>query len=389
MKNLLVICGPTATGKTSLAINLAKKFNGELISADSRQVYSRMDIGTGKDLPGNSKFQISNFKIQNSCLPAGRQNSLPKTAGRHLRRPKTAEQAKFKIGYYLFGEIPIWLYDVVEPDYRFNVADYVKCASWVIRDIWRRKKLPILVGGTGFYIKALIDGIETLGVPPDWELREKLSSCRVVELSNLLKELDYQRWQKMNESDRNNPRRLIRAIEIAKKIQNSPPKTAGRHLRRPKTVEQAGKIQIPNLKFQNVLFIGLKAPYRVLYERIDRRVEERIKQGVIEEIKKLLKKGYNWENSVLGATIGYREWRPYFINSQFLPYRQTGAIRNSQLKEEIITRWKHNEHAYARRQMTWFKKDKRIHWFDISQKKWQDKIEELVKNWINEEAENS
>jgi len=346
-KKLLVICGPTATGKTSLGIELAKKFNGEIVSADSRQVYKGMDIGTGKDLP---KFSIFNFQF--------------------------SIKNKFRIGYYKMVGIKVWLYDVAEPDYRFNVADYVECATQVIQDIWQRKKLPILVGGTGFYIKALIDGIESLGIPPDWELREKLSNCQIVKLSNLLKELNFQRWQKMNESDRNNPRRLIRAIEIAKKIQIS----------KSLPVRQAGKIQnkIQNskLKIKNALFVGLKAPYAVLYERIDRRVEERVKQGVIEEIQKLLKKGYNWENSALGTTIGYREWEKYFKSSK----PQVSGFR---LKEEIIRRWKFAEHAYARRQMTWFRKDKRIHWFDISQKKWQDKIKALVNNWKNGRAKSS
>ena len=157
MNRLLVICGPTATGKTALAINLAKNFKGEIVSADSRQVYKGMDIGTGKDLP---KFSIFNFQF-----------SIDKK----------------QIGYFLLEEVPVWLYDVVEPDYRFNVADYVECASRVIQDIWQRKKLPILVGGTGFYIKALIDGIETLGVPPDWKLREKLSNCQIVKFIERVK----------------------------------------------------------------------------------------------------------------------------------------------------------------------------------------------------------
>jgi len=329
MNKLLVICGPTATGKTSLGIKLTKKFGGEIVSADSRQVYKGMDIGTGKDLPVNSKFQIPNSKqIVNS---------------------------KFQIGYYLLEEVPVWLYDVVEPNYRFNIADYVECASVVIEDIWRRKKLPILVGGTGFYIKAIIDGVETLGIPPDWELREKLSNCPIVQLSNKLKELDHERWRKMNEADRNNPRRLIRAIEIAGKIPNS-------------------KIQNQKSKIQKVLFIGLRAPYKFLYQKIDQRVEERVKRGIEKEIRNLLKRGYNWENSALGATIGYREWRPYFINSK-------SENQNSKLKEEIIKRWKYNEHGYARRQMTWFKKDKRINWFEINRPNWLLEVVNFVENW--------
>jgi len=328
MNNLLVICGPTATGKTALGINLAKKFNGELISADSRQVYRGMDIGTGKDLP---KFSIFNFQF-----------SIDKK----------------QIGYFLLEEIPVWLYDVVEPDYRFSVADYVKCAEVVIKDIWRRGKLPILVGGTGFYIKALIDGIETLGVPPSWELRKKLRNLEIEKLREILRRIDPERLGRMNESDRSNPRRLIRAIEIAEKYQIS-----------------KIKYQKYKLKIKKMIILGLKAPYKFLYQRIDQRVDERVKKGIVEEIQKLIKKGYNWENSVLGTTIGYREWRLYF----------EGKVP----KEEVIELWRYAEHAYARRQMTWFKKDKRIHWFDISQKKWQDKIETLVKYWLNGETKSS
>jgi len=335
MNKLLIICGPTATGKTQLGINLAKKFNGEIVSADSRQVYKGMDIGTGKDLP---KFSIFNFQF--------------------------SIKNKFRIGYYKMVGIKVWLYDVAEPDYRFNVADYVECATQVIQDIWQRKKLPILVGGTGFYIKALIDGIETLGVSPDWELREKLRNLEIEKLREILKEIAPERLKEMNESDRNNSRRLIRAIEIAREIPNS-------------KIQIPNKFQIPNFKFENVLFVGLMAPYKVLYERIDRRVEERVKQGIIEEIQKLIEKGYNWENSALGATIGYREWKPYFMN--FI--NSKSGTQSLKLREEIIKRWKYNEHGYARRQITWFKKEKRIKWFEISQPDWPVEVVNFVKNW--------
>ena len=188
MDKLLIICGPTATGKTDLAIRLAKKFGGEVISADSRQVYKGMNIGTGKDI-SNFKFQID-FKFQISNF-------------------------KFKVGYYQVDGIKIWLYDIVKPDYQFNVADYKECADLVTFDILNRGKLPILVGGTGLYIKAVVSGIETLGVPSDWKLRERLLHCSIASLLEQLKKLDPDRWEEMNESDRNNPRRLVRAIEIA------------------------------------------------------------------------------------------------------------------------------------------------------------------------------
>lgn len=300
---LLIICGPTATGKTALAVKLAKKFNGEVISADSRQVYRGMDIGTGKDLP-----------------------------------------------HRLEG-IPIWLYDVAEPDQLFSAADYYRLAWRVIEDIWQRRKLPILVGGTGFYIKVVVEGIGSLGISPDWKLRKQLSNLAIEDLRKKLKELSLEGWEIMNESDRQNPRRLIRAIEIASKIGSSKLKV---------------KSYNTKLKIKSCLFLGLTASHKALYARIDKRVERQMKMGAEGEVEKLLKK-YRWENSVLQVTLGYQEWRPYF--------------EKKSTREEVIERWKYDEHAYARRQMTWFKKEKRINWFDITQKEWENKVEKLISDW--------
>jgi tRNA dimethylallyltransferase len=231
MEKLLIICGPTATGKTNLGIKLAKKLGGEIVSADSRQVYRGMDIITGKEV---------NF------------------------------------------EIKTWLIDLVNPDEKFNVADYYGLAWKVIEDIWKRGKLPIVVGGTGFYFKALLEGIGTMGVGPDWELRKQLTNYSINELTNYLDKIDPERSRRMNESDRKNPRRLIRAIEVVR----------------------SGKGQMVNDKCKvanvNKYIIGLRALSEVLYKRIDQRVEERVKMGAEEEIKKLISEGYNWENSVMG-----------------------------------------------------------------------------------------
>jgi len=329
MNKLLVICGPTATGKTSLGINLAKKFDGEIVNADSRQVYRGMDVGTGKDL---NKFSIFNFQF-----------SIKK---------------KLRVGYYLVDKIPIWLLDVVKPDYRFSVADYINCAVPVITDIWVRGKLPILVGGTGFYIKALIGGIDTMGIEPDWGLREKFQSAswrtKIPKLQEFLKRVDIERFNRMNRSDRNNPRRLIRAIEIAKKVQSSKFKVQN---------QKKGL----NLAKENVLMVGLRAPYKTLYKRIDERVEKRLKQGLLKEIRKLVSKGYAFNNSVLGTTLAYREWREYF--------------KNDKLKKDIVQKWKYDEHHYARRQMTWFRKEKRINWFDITTDNFLQNVEKLVRKW--------
>lgn len=303
MDKLLVICGPTATGKTALATALCSSLNGEIVSADSRQVYIGMDIGTGKDLPKSSK--------------------LP------------------------------WLLDVVRPDQKFSVADYVRLATGVIKDITRRKKLPIMVGGTGFYIKGVIDGIETLGISPDWGLRKRLGDKDIWALNKELQKLDIERWDKMNESDRKNPRRLIRAIEVATKL---------------KSQKSNPKIQ-KKTRIDSLLVVGLTAPLKTLYKMIDRRVDERVKMGQEEEIRKLLEMGYTWQNSVLGTTLGYREWQSFF----------EGKVA----KEEVIQRWKFAEHNYARRQMTWFKRDRRIHWFDITKQRWQNELSQLVLSWYN------
>jgi tRNA dimethylallyltransferase len=301
MRKLLVIGGPTAVGKTGLALCLVKQLNGEMISADSRQVYKYMDIGTGKE-----KSKIN-----------------PPTGGQKSK---------------------VWLYDLVNPNQKFSVAEYVARAMPVMEDIWQRKKLPILVGGTGFYIKAVIDGIESMGIEPDWELREELAKLSIGELQEKLKGLNGQEFNRMNQSDKNNPRRLIRRMEI---IKNLP--------------------KVKNLKFKidNLLMIGLTAPREFLWVRIERRVEERRRQGMEEEIRRLLKKGYTWENSAMGTTLGYREWREYF----------EGGLS----KEAVIVKWKQAEKEYARRQLVWFKKEKRIKWLDISRSGWENRLQRCLK----------
>ncbi|KKR71513.1 MAG: tRNA delta(2)-isopentenylpyrophosphate transferase, tRNA dimethylallyltransferase [Microgenomates group bacterium GW2011_GWC1_41_8] len=305
--SLLVVCGPTATGKTEYALKLAKEKNGELVSADSRQIYKYLDIGTGKDLPQNTKYQILNTELG-------------------------IADKNYSVGYYLVNNVPLWLYDVITPDQRFSAAEYARLARIVINDIWSRGKLPIVVGGTGFYIKALVGGIDTEGIPPNQNLRKKLEDCSTSQLQKTLHSLNPQKLQSMNHSDKNNPRRLVRAIEIEeyKKLQ---PQTTGLNNSR----------QITN----NVNFIGLNIQREELFKRIDERVEKRVEQGIIDEIKNVLKMGYGWDSPGL-YTIGYKEWQPYF--------------EGKETKEAVVQKWKFNEHSYARRQLTWFKKDKRIKW---------------------------
>jgi len=326
MNKLLVICGPTAAGKTSLGVKLAKRFDGEIVSADSRQVYMGMDIATGKDLPWNAKQKIKNEKLQ----------------------IKTKEGKVLKP--YRFRKIPVWLLDVVLPNQEFSVAHYVELAHQVISDIHRRGKLPILVGGTGFYIQGVVFGIDTLGIPPDWKLRRRLEKYSLQELYDLLARLDPEKAASLNVSDRRNPRRLIRAIEVA---------LAKNHKRKKKTSKK-------NKKNFDTLFIGLKAPMRKLYKRIDKRIEEQLKKGAEKEVKSLLRKDYDFNFPAMSA-LGYREWREFF--------------EKEKTREEVIKRWKYNEHDYARRQMTWFLKNEKICWFDITKKGFEKEVEKKVLFW--------
>lgn len=179
MNKVLIICGPTATGKTSLGIKLAKQFNGEIISADSRQVYRGMDIGTGKGVPTNAQFLISNFQNTDD------------------------------IGYYMIGSTKIWGYDLSDPNTVFNVADYRKLMLPVVEDIISRGKLPIIVGGTGFYIDALVDPPETIGVEINQKIRKELDQLTRYQLQERLAKIDNHKLSLMNNSDRNNPRRLL------------------------------------------------------------------------------------------------------------------------------------------------------------------------------------
>jgi len=302
-KKILVICGPTAIGKTSLGFKLAKMFDGEIISADSRQVYKHMDIGTGKEWN---------------------------------------------------NEVKIWGYDLVEPTENFNVSEYFKQMKIVIDAIWNRNKLPILVGGTGLYIKSLIDGIATVDIPKNSSLRESLEKMSIEEMFDKLAVLDSLKAASMNSSDKKNSRRLVRAIEVAVwNIENSTQK---------KVVEKRKKILDKDV---NVLMIGLLADQNILFKNIKNRVEKRMNEGFIDEVEMLLRMGVSWKNQSMNS-LGYKESEAFFKYG--LSY------------EEFTAEWERNEMKYVKRQLTWFKKDKRINWFDIADK---NQVANLVKKWYS------
>lgn len=274
---ILVVCGPTATGKTGLAISLAQTFHGELVSADSRQVYKGLDALTGKDRS---------------------------------------------------WDIPIHLYDVVEPGEEFSVSHFVRLAEAAIADIGRRKKLPIVVGGTGFYLRALTKPFETIAIPPDWPRRRQLETLPVNTLQTLV---DSTRLERMNESDRKNPRRLIRAIEVA------------------------GNTSSQRTPTYDALWLGLTAPLPIIKQRIKERIAKRFADAAHEA----------------------RTGLPPILGAEALLAFSSGA----NTREEAFTKWTQAEYDYAKRQRLWFRKEKDIHWFDVCNTDYQYEVEALVREW--------
>ena len=293
-KKIIVIVGPTASGKSDLAVKLAKKFNGEVISADSRQVYKGMDIGTGKI----TKKEMKGIK------------------------------------HYLL--------DVASPKRKFTVFQYQKIALRAIERILKKGKIPIICGGTGFYIQALVDGILLPNVPPDWELRKKLEKKSAAQLYKILKKLDPQRAKTI---EKKNPRRLIRAIEIAKRVGRVPP---------------LKKQPLP----YPVLMLGIKKTKEELKKLIKKRLLRRFKKGMVAEVKKLRKQGVSWKR-LEGFGLEYR-WIAYFLQNK---------IDFSEMVEKL----QKDIEDFARRQMVWWKKDKRVFWI-VSQREAEKKVREFLKN---------
>lgn len=268
---LLVILGPTATGKTKLAVRLAKKYNGEIVSADSRQVYKGMDVGTGKDL-----------------------------------------------GEY--RGVKYHLIDVVSPKTEFNLAKYVKMARKAINDIQKRGKLPILVGGSGLYLQAIVDGYVMSDAKPDKKLRAKLSGKSVGELQKMLKELDTDFTGEVQ-----NKRHLVRYIEMVKK-QKKP---------------LSALLQKKGSEY-DCLVLGVKMPRVEINKRIDKRLIYRIEhEGMIKEVEQLHKGGASWKRL---ESFGLE----YKFVSQYL--------RGKLSKLEMVEKLKTAIHQFAKRQLTWFRR---------------------------------
>lgn len=289
---IIIITGPSATGKTKLALDYANKLNGELVNFDSRQIYKYLDIITGKDKPDDK-------------------------------------------------EVNIWLYDIVDPKEYFSSFDFTRHAITVIKDIIVRKKTPILVGGTYLYLYHLLYKVETEHIPPDFELRKSLHDKPIDFLQKQLKDIDVQLINQLNSSDKQNPQRLIRKIEIARYYQKKGKKV-------PTKMKYEFNVFFKNIKIE---FIGLTYKTREDFlNAIKLRVHKRLEQGAIEEVRNLLKKSYT-ENDYGLRTMGYQQI------IQFLKGKKT--------KEEAVNEWILREYQYTKRQLIFMKKDPNIMWRNV------------------------
>ncbi|MCX6806699.1 MAG: tRNA (adenosine(37)-N6)-dimethylallyltransferase MiaA [Candidatus Berkelbacteria bacterium] len=293
MDSLIAIVGPTASGKSNLAIKLAKKFNGEIICADSRTIYKGMVIGT-------------------------------------------ASPVKSKIPHHLLH--------FVEPDQTFTVAQFQDLTYQIIDEILKHNKIPFLVGGTGLYVDAVTKGLSIPRIPPNPELRAKLEKMSNEKLLSKLKKLDA---QKAKSIDPNNKRRLVRALEVC--------------LLTKKPVSQQQTIKKPPFK---VLTLGVDVPKEALQEKINSRVDKMIKMGFLQEVKKLLKKGAKLNLPSMSG-LGYKQIAEHLL------YEKPKTLEDTIKQIKIKTR------QFAKRQMTWFTKDKGIVWVK-NQKEAEDQIKKFL-----------
>lgn len=300
---MLVLAGPTATGKTGLAIELARRLNGEIVSADSRQIYKGMDIGTAKP---------------------------------------TAEQRALA---------PHHLLDIITPDTTYTLAEYQADAQAAIAAIHQRGRLPLLVGGTGLYIRAVVDNLAIPEVAPQWELRRELEARAEREgaaaLHAQLAAIDPASAASI---DPRNLRRVIRALEVCL--------TTGRPFS-----EQQGARPSP----YRPLLLGLTCERPLLYQRADQRVDAMLAAGLIDEVRRLVAEGYAWNLPAM-TSLGYSEIGAY--------------LRGESALKEAVERLKLNTHSYIRRQYTWFRPDPRIHWLDNCAADLEARALTFIESWL-------
>lgn len=301
---LPVILGPTASGKSALGIALARRFHGEIVSADSRQVYRGLDIGTAKVTPEEREI------------------------------------------------VPHHLLDVVDPRETYTVAQFQHDAIAAINAIVARGALPLLVGGSPHYIQAVVDHLDIPRIPPQPELRAELEARPLPDLLAQLEELDPQSAATI---DRNNPRRVIRALEVC--IVSGKPFSQQRGVADP---------------LYRCLLLGIAWPRQTLYQRIDARVDERMQQGMVQEVRNLLDEGVSHERlEALG--LEYR----------FISFWLRGGFPS---EAEMVQRLKYAIHDFTRRQLAWFRHDQRIVWINGGPRMLEE-AERVVSNFLTNTAQ--
>lgn len=304
LPKLIVILGPTASGKTAWSLNLAKKFNGEIISADSRQIYKKMNIGTAKP------------------LGEWRRNG-------------------FKKNYYV-DDVLHYLVDFLDPGKYFTAAEFHDQAIKYTKLIHQKNKIPFVVGGTGMYIQALVDNYKMPRVAPNKKLRRSFEEKSVDELLDWLKQVDPISAEII---DQKNKRRIIRALEVS--ILSGEPFSSQQKVGEP---------------LFDVLQIGIRTEKEIIHQRIEDRIEQMIKQGILEEIKSLQRQKYSWDLPSMSG-IGYRQFRDHLEKKESL--------------EDAIKKLIRETKRFAKKQMTWFKRDQRIHWTEE-----RDEAERLIAEFL-------
>lgn len=308
-EKLVVILGPTATGKTKIAVKLASKFHGEIISADSRQVYRGMDIGTGKDL---AEYRLKSAPVASK-----------KASGRASRGHRKAQ------------EVPYHLIDIISPKTPFNVARYQQLAYRAIGQVQKSGQVPFLVGGTGLYIDAVVKGFEFSAalkhknIKTLKQIRQEMAELSISQLLARLKKIDLETYKVI---DQKNRRRVERALEI--------------YYQAGQKKSETDKKSAPDLE---VLTIGIKFPLEKIYKKIDSRLEARIKEGMVKEIKKLRRDGVSWKR----------------LDEFGLEYRFVSRyLRGLLTYDEMLEQLRNAIHHFAKRQLTWFKRNPDIVWVE-------------------------
>ncbi len=307
LPKIIVIVGATSSGKTSLALEVAKRFNGEVISADSRQIYKKMSIGTGK--------------------PDGQWKSVD----RHR--------------VYMVSGVPHHLMDILDPGKQMSAAEFKDKAIHTIAGILERGNVPIIAGGTGLYVWAVVDNLIIPQIAPNKKLRRSLEEKELPELQLLLNKIDPETCKTI---DMRNPRRVIRALEVAIL-----------------TGDSFSQMQSKKPALYNALQIGIQHTNADLFKKIDERIDGQIKDGLVKETDKLLKQKYSWQLPSM-SSIGYRQMSEY--------------LRGERPLVDAVASMKTETHKYARRQITWFKRDKRIVW--IPYENIEKEAFELIKNFL-------